>query len=271
MKKNVLLYFGSFNPVHRGHIALAEYAVERGLCDEVVLVVSPQSPLKEAAGLAPELSRFEMAEAACAASRYPDRIKASAVEFLLDRPSYTIRTLEYLEEHHGADMRFSLLMGADTAATLGRWLENDRIVGRYIIYVYPREGAETPRDAEGLVVLEDAPLLDCSSTAIREAVERGEDVADRVGEGVAAYIRRAGLWNPVVRMQELTQRIDAGDASAEAYVERGRLHFRRNEWGKALNDFRAALRLEPDHREAAEYVDMVEEILAFRYIDIYNP
>ena len=137
MKKNVLLYFGSFNPVHRGHIALAEYAVERGLCDEVVLVVSPQNPLKEAAGLAPELSRFEMAEAACAASRYPDRIKASAVEFLLDRPSYTIRTLEYLEEHHGADMRFSLLMGADTAATLSRWLENDRIVGRYTIYVYP--------------------------------------------------------------------------------------------------------------------------------------
>ena len=118
--KNILLYFGSFNPVHKGHIALAEYAAERGLCDEVVLVVSPQNPLKPSDALAPELDRFEMAEIACAASKYPDRIKPSAVEFLLEKPSYTVRTLRYLRETHGHDMQFSILMGADNAERLDR-------------------------------------------------------------------------------------------------------------------------------------------------------
>ena len=90
--KRVMLYFGSFNPVHKGHIALAEHVIDRQLCDEVVLVVSPQSPYKEAGELAPELDRFEMAEIACAASKYPERIKPSVVEFLLPKPSYTIDT-----------------------------------------------------------------------------------------------------------------------------------------------------------------------------------
>ena len=72
-----MLYFGSFNPIHKGHIALAEYAIEKGLCDEVVLVVSPQNPLKPAGQQAPELDRFSMAETACAASKYPDKIKPS--------------------------------------------------------------------------------------------------------------------------------------------------------------------------------------------------
>ena len=74
-----MLYFGSFNPVHRGHIALAEWVVGQGLCDELALVISPQSPYKEAADLAPELDRFEMAEAACRASRYPERDRKSVV------------------------------------------------------------------------------------------------------------------------------------------------------------------------------------------------
>lgn len=110
--KRVMLYFGSFNPVHRGHIALAEYVVGQGLCDEAVLVVSPQSPYKQAAELAPEMDRFEMAEIACAASKYPERIKPSVVEFLLPKPSYTIDTLCYLKENFGSGMQFSILMAA---------------------------------------------------------------------------------------------------------------------------------------------------------------
>lgn len=137
--KRVMLYFGSFNPIHKGHIALAEYAVEKGLCDELVLVVSPQSPYKQAEELAPEMDRFEMAEAACAASRYPDRIKPSVVEFLLPKPSYTIDTLRYLAENHGADMEFSILMGADQIERLDGWKEYDRIL-EYPVYVYPRRG-----------------------------------------------------------------------------------------------------------------------------------
>ena len=85
--KNVLLYFGSFNPIHKGHIALAEWVVEQGLCDELIFIVSPQNPLKSSTELAPEFSRYEMCEMACSASRYPDRIKVSAVEFVLEKPS----------------------------------------------------------------------------------------------------------------------------------------------------------------------------------------
>lgn len=141
--KRVMLYFGSFNPVHKGHIALAEHVIDRQLCDEVVLVVSPQSPYKEAGELAPELDRFEMAEIACATSKYPERIKPSVVEFLLPKPSYTIDTLRYLEENHGAQMRFSILMGGDQIARLDGWKEYERIL-EYPVYVYPRRGP-TPR------------------------------------------------------------------------------------------------------------------------------
>ena len=113
-----MLYFGSFNPVHKGHIALAEYIIEHDLADETVLIVSPQSPYKTATALAPEIDRFQMAEIACAASKYPERIKPSAIEFMLPRPSYTIDTLHYLEETCGHEMRFSILMGSDQIAAL---------------------------------------------------------------------------------------------------------------------------------------------------------
>ena len=126
--KRVMLYFGSFNPVHKGHIALAEYVVEQGLCDEAVLVVSPQSPYKRAAELASEMDRFEMAERACAASRLPERIKPSVVEFLLPKPSYTIDTLRYLTENHGAEMEFSILMGADPVPQLPEGKQHREII-----------------------------------------------------------------------------------------------------------------------------------------------
>ena len=169
--KRVMLYFGSFNPIHKGHIALAEYAVEKGLCDELVLVVSPQSPYKQAEELAPEMDRFEMAEAACAASRYPDRIKPSVVEFLLPKPSYTIDTLRYLAENHGADMEFSILMGADQIERLDGWKEYDRIL-EYPVYVYPRRGERVDRFPGRITVLEDAPLQDFSATQIRGRIGR---------------------------------------------------------------------------------------------------
>ena len=203
--KRVMLYFGSFNPVHRGHIALAEYVVGQGLCDEAVLVVSPQSPYKQAAELAPEMDRFEMAEIACAASKYPERIKPSVVEFLLPKPSYTIDTLRYLKENFGSGMQFSILMGSDQIARL------------------------------------------------------------------AAYIRRKGLWSPATRIAALGAQIAAEPGNTALLVERGKLHYRMGEWGPALNDFNAALRIDDTHVEAKEFARMVQEILEFRYKDIYNP
>ena len=268
--KRIMLYFGSFNPVHRGHIALAEYVVGQGLCDEAVLVVSPQSPYKQAAELAPEMDRFEMAEIACAASKYPERIKPSVVEFLLPKPSYTIDTLRYLKENFGSGVQFSILMGSDQIARLAGWKEYEQIL-EYPVYVYPRRG-EPAEGFEGRITpLTDAPLQDFASTDVRDRIGRGEDVAAMLDEGVAAYIRRKGLWNPTARKSALTAQIAADPENTALYMERGKLHYRLNEWGAALNDFNRVLQTDDSHAEARQYAQMVQEILEFRYKDIYNP
>ena len=268
--KRVMLYFGSFNPVHKGHIALAEYAVRQALCDEVVLIVSPQSPYKAADELAPEMDRFEMAEIACAASEYPDRIKPSVVEFLLPKPSYTIDTLRYLKENFGSGMEFSILMGSDQIARLDGWKEYEKIL-EYPVYVYPRRG-EPAEGFEGrITLLTDAPLQDFASTDVRDRIGRGEDTSEMLDEGVAAYIRRKGLWSPASRIAALTARIAEAPDDTELYIERGRLHYRLGEWGPALNDFNRVLALDEGHIEARQFARMVQEILEFRYKDIYNP
>lgn len=270
MKRRTMLYFGSFNPVHNGHVALAEHVVEKGLCDEVVLVVSPQSPYKRAFDLAPEMDRFEMAERACAASCYPDRIKASAVEFLLPRPSYTVDTLRFLEEQAGDRMSFSILMGADQIAGLAGWKEPAEVL-RYPLCVYPRRGADTAALPEGAVLLEQAPLRDISSTEIRRRVSTGEPVDKLVAPAVAAYIREKRLWDMGKRLLALGDAIAAAPDDAALRIERGTCYFRLNRWGDALNDFNAVLALDGENTEARQYAEMIGEILAFRYTDIYNP
>lgn len=267
-----MLYFGSFNPIHKGHVALAEYVIEKGLCDEAVLVVSPQNPLKSAELQAPELDRFSMAEAACAASKYPDRIKSSVIEFLLDKPSYTIHTLRHLQENYGREMSFSLLMGDDLLPQLPEWKEYREIVEHYPIYVYPRCGKAPLPDLGGrITLLDQAPLCPYSSSEIRERLGRGEDVSNMLPEGVMRLIREKDLWSPTRYIASLTARIEAEPERAELYVERGQWYYRRNEWGAALNDFNRALALDPGHSQARQFVDMVYEILSFRYKDIYNP
>lgn len=196
MKKRVLLYFGSFNPVHRGHIALAEYAISDGFADQVVLIVSPQNPHKEQSDLAAEFSRYEMCQAACAASLYPEQIQVSAVEFTLPRPSYTIDTLNFLTENFGEQMEFSILMGADNIENFHRWKSYEQIIDNYPILVYPRTGYYLSRSqfAERVVFLENAPLFDISATEIRKAIAEGRDISDMVIPEVEQYIRNNKLW-----------------------------------------------------------------------------
>ena len=172
--KHVFLYFGSFNPIHKGHMALAEHVIGQGLCDGVIFIVSPQNPLKEADGLMPELARFEMVETACLESKYPQAIQASAIEFLLDKPSYTIDTLRYLTQNHGKEMRFSVLMGADIIPQLDKWKDYRELLDKYDIYVYPRKGYAVDRYLDRITYLADAPTFEYSSTEIRERAARGE-------------------------------------------------------------------------------------------------
>ncbi len=191
--QRVMLYFGSFNPIHKGHIALAEYVVEQGLCDLVTLIVSPQSPYKSAAELAPELDRFEMAELACAASKYPEQIRPSVVEFLLPRPSYTIHTLRHLEQLSAGTMTFSILMGADQLDGLTGWHEWQEVV-KYPIYVYPRGNRDVKMPFEGMTLLHEAPLHDYSATEIRTRVAHGEPIVPWIHPKVAWHIRSKGLY-----------------------------------------------------------------------------
>ena len=192
--QSILLYFGSFNPIHKGHIALAEWVVEQGLCDELIFIVSPQNPFKEQEGLAPEFSRYEMCELACKASRYPEQIKVSAVEFVLEKPSYTINTLRYLRENFGSEMKFSILMGADNIENFDKWREYEEILRDYPLLVYPREGYSVERFADKITFLENAPLFDYAATDIRTMIAEGVDFRDKLSAEVAHYIIQNHLY-----------------------------------------------------------------------------
>lgn len=194
MKQREVLYFGSFNPVHRGHIALAEWIVEQGLGDEVVLIVSPQNPHKQSDELAPEFSRYEMCQLACEASRYPDRIKVSAVELTLERPSYTINTLRFLSEQFGSQMEFSVLIGADNLASFDKWREAEEILSSYNVMVYPRSGYALDKFADRVTFLAEAPLHDYAATDVRTALRTGLPVSDKVIPAVERYIVQNKLY-----------------------------------------------------------------------------
>ncbi len=192
--RSIALYFGSFNPIHNGHIALAEWVVEQGLCDELIFIVSPQNPLKEQSDLAPEFSRYEMCELACKASRYPEQIKVSAVEFVLEKPSYTINTLRYLRENFGSEMQFSILMGADNIENFDKWREYEEILRDYPLLVYPREGYSVEKFANKITFLDDAPLFDLAATDIRTMIAEGKNFTAKVCPAVAKYIIQNRLY-----------------------------------------------------------------------------
>lgn len=269
--KRVMLYFGSFNPIHRGHIALAEYAIEQNLCDDLIMIVSPQNPLKESSELAPELERFTMAELACGGSKYPDNIKASVIEFMLPKPSYTINTLQHLTTEYGSAMSFSILVGGDIIEQFEKWHDYQKILDNYPIFVYPRTGERVEKYLDRITLLQDAPALDVSSTGVRLALMRGEDTSNMIAPEVAKHIKEQGFWSEESYFELLSKKIEDEPENIEHYIERAKWHYKRNGWGEALNDFNRALKLEPDNKVANEMAKMAHEILEFRYTDIYNP
>ena len=220
---------------------------------------------------APEMDRLEMVERACRNSRHPDRIRPSVIEFLLEKPSYTVNTLRHLEQNYGSQMTFSILMGSDLVNQLPRWRDADEIISRYDLLVYPRPNEPVRFSTPRTTVLDDAPEYEYSSTRIREGLEIGEDVSSMVDGDVLQYIREHGLWTSASKIAGLTAAIERTPDDAQLYLERGKCYFRRNEWGPAINDFRRAEQLAPENDEARQYIDMADEILQFRYKDIYNP
>lgn len=174
MPMRTAIFGGSFNPIHRGHIALADFVVQGGWTDEVWLLVSPQNPLKAAAGLLPEQLRLALAQQA---TENYDRIKVSDFEFHLPRPSFTYKTLAALRESH-PDRSFQILIGADNWSCFNRWAHHEELLRDYELLVYPRQGydihtASLPPNVRFVP----APLFPFSSTQLREMLLRGEDLS----------------------------------------------------------------------------------------------
>jgi nicotinate-nucleotide adenylyltransferase len=167
------LLFGSFNPVHTGHLILAEYFATRTDLAEVWLVVSPQSPFKVGEELLPDTARLTLLQLAVADNPC---LRAEDIELSLPRPSYTIATLDALRARHPA-YDFVLLMGADNLPGLPRWRAADRIVSDFDLYVYPRPGVEMPDLAAfPRASIVKAPLLDVSATFIRTSIAAGHSI-----------------------------------------------------------------------------------------------
>ena len=188
-KLRTVIFGGTFDPVHYGHVGLAVEVCTQGLADEVWLMVSPQNPHKAGVNLTPEQQRLHMVQLATADDC---RLKACDFEFGLPRPSYTVNTLAALEESF-PEREFILLIGADNWEKFDKWYMHDEILAKYRIIVYPRGNEAAPQLPEGVTWLS-APLLNVSSTQVRTAVAAGEDISALVAPGVAEYIKENNLY-----------------------------------------------------------------------------
>jgi nicotinate-nucleotide adenylyltransferase len=185
------LFFGSFNPIHIGHLAIANYMVEFTDLDKVWFVVSPHNPFKQKNTLLSDQHRLQMVRLAI---EYDNRFKASNIEFNLPQPSYTINTLAYLREQY-PDHEFVIIMGSDGLKTFYKWKNYEELIRNYSRYIYPRPGT----DHELLQNLENgqivpAPVMEISSTFIRDAIAHGKDVRYFLPEKVWEYISEMNFY-----------------------------------------------------------------------------
>ncbi|RAJ34402.1 nicotinate (nicotinamide) nucleotide adenylyltransferase [Pedobacter cryoconitis] len=185
------LFFGSFNPIHAGHLIIASYMANFTDLDEVWLVVSPQNPLKNKKGLGNMYDRLEMARLAIEPA---EQLKVSDIEFNLPQPSYTIDTLAYLQERHPAK-EFVLIMGADNLASLKKWKNYEVLLKNYAIYVYPRPGSDvTEWINHPSITLTETPQMEISSTFIRQALNDNKNIQFLVPENVIAFMDSKNMY-----------------------------------------------------------------------------
>lgn len=186
------LYFGSFNPIHNGHLAIANYVLDYTVVDELWFVVSPQNPLKAKELLAPDFHRLEMVKRAI--SETENRMKVCDIEMSLPKPSFTIDTLLTLEKKY-PQKKFYLILGSDSMETITKWKEYDKLLKNYSILVYPREGSNLNDLIQKYPIkIVNALLVDFSSTTIRQRLNNGLSVSDFIPESVAEYITEHGLF-----------------------------------------------------------------------------
>jgi nicotinate-nucleotide adenylyltransferase len=191
------LFFGSFNPIHIGHLGIAGYMTEYAGLEQVWFVVSPHNPLKKKETLLADHQRLHLVNLAIGDN---DRLKASDIEFKLPVPSYTIDTLAYLNEKYPKN-EFVLIMGEDNLYTLHKWKNVDKLINKCSIYIYPRPGSVKPASLQLDQILSaaeihkiNAPLMDISGTFIREGIKNGKDMSYFLPQAVWNYIKEMHFY-----------------------------------------------------------------------------
>ena len=169
---NVGLFFGSFNPIHTGHLIIANWILNETDIEEIWLVVSPQNPFKAEQDLLSEADRLKLVEKAIEGDR---RLKASDVEFQLPKPSYTFRTLSLVREKY-PNYTFFLIMGSDSFQDLHKWKNFVSIISSHKIFIFKRPGFDVKNALNAQIEILDAPMLDISSTTIRELIKNNKSV-----------------------------------------------------------------------------------------------
>lgn len=189
---NIGIFSGSFNPIHIGHLMLANYIVEYTDIKQVWFLVSPHNPLKQEGVLSDEYIRLEMAKLALENYR---KLRVSDFEFHLPKPSYTINTLDALKEKY-PEHDFTLIIGADNWVVFESWREYEKILANYRIKIYPRLGSHTeiPDKWKHSVEVVNSPIVDISSTFVRDSIEAGKNMRAFLPERVYDYIFDEGLY-----------------------------------------------------------------------------
>jgi nicotinate-nucleotide adenylyltransferase len=194
------LFFGTFNPVHVGHLVIANYMAQYTGLDQVWLVVTPQNPLKKKSTLLPDFHRLMLVKEAIDEN---PRLKASDVEFTLKKPNYTIHTLTHLMEQYPKH-EFALILGEDNLRTLDKWFNYEQILEKHKLYVYPRTLTDTENESDSkssnfrshknVVFCADVPMMNISSTFIRNAIKHGKDVSYLLTEPVKKYVEEMNFY-----------------------------------------------------------------------------
>lgn len=199
------LYFGTFNPIHVGHLVIANYMAEYTDLDQVWLVVTPQNPLKKKSSLLADYHRLALVKVAIQDNL---KLRASDVEFNLPQPNYTATTLAYLKEKY-PDYEFSMIMGEDNLRTLHKWYNFEHLMSNYRFYVYPRvlTTAEEEEvisigvrpetrlaDHASIIMCDDAPVMKVSSSFVRQSIKDGKDVRYLLTEPVYQYIDEMNFY-----------------------------------------------------------------------------
>lgn len=185
------LYFGSFNPVHIGHLAIANYIVEFTDIDQLWFVLSPQNPLKKKTSLLDDYDRYDLLKKAIGEDK---NFQICDIELRLPKPSYTIDTLAYLKDRNpGFD--FILIMGSDVLSTFHKWKNHEEITENYERYIYPRRGFENINlNKHKNIKIFDAPLIEISSSFIRDALKQGKNVRYFLPAEVYNYILKKNFY-----------------------------------------------------------------------------